>query len=453
MTILPADITPAMRTERAHAIASTFDLRHLPPDFLANPFPVYAHLREHAPVRWMPDGSLFLTRHADLTAVYRDAASFSSDKHIEFAPKFNVSPHGSPAHVAPLYEHHTTSLVFSDPPLHTRVRQLIMGALTRRAIADMESGLVQLVDGLLDTLAQRGHGDLIEDFAAAIPIEVIGNLLGVPMADRGPLRGWSLAILGALEPSLSSETHQRGNQSVLEMRDYLRGLVAERRRHPRDPQRDVLTRLIQGEGELGRLSEAELLHNCIFLLNAGHETTTNLIGNALVLWQEQPAAYAELLSLVTRLQADPGAQEQAWGRAVDEVLRLESSNQLGNRRALHDTHIAGVPVPAGTLVTLCIGAANRDPAVFAQPDTPNWQRDPNRHLAFGLGIHQCAGLSLARLEGRIALSRFVQRCPHYQLSAPPQRGGRARFRGFLRAPFVCASPVGIEKPPVSVHKK
>lgn len=447
MTVTSTDITPPMTHERAQAIAHAFDLRHLPPDFLANPFPVYAHLRAHEPVRWMPDGSLFLTRHADLTTVYRDATTFSSDKHIEFAPKFNVPPYatagtsGRDTPVAPLYAHHTTSLVFSDPPLHTRVRQLMMGALTRRAIADLEAGLVQWVDGLLDALARRGQGDLIEDFAAAIPIEVIGNLLGVPVADRGPLRGWSLAILGALEPALSREQHHLGNQSVLDMLDYLRELVAERRRHPRDPQRDVLTRLIQGEvqgeGELGRLSEAELLHNCIFLLNAGHETTTNLIGNALVLWQEQPAAYEQLWRGVHALAHDPVAYEQAWGRAVDEVLRLESSNQLGNRRALRDTQLAGVPVPAGTLVTLCIGAANRDPAVFAQPDTPDWQREPNRHLAFGLGIHQCAGLSLARLEGRIALSRFVQRFPRYRLSAPPQRGGRARFRGFLRAPFVC----------------
>jgi cytochrome P450 len=310
-----------------------------------------------------------------------------------------------------------------------------MGALTRRAIADMDTGLVQLVEGLLDRLQAQGGGDLIEDFAAAIPIEVIGNLLGVPHNDRGPLRDWSLAILGALEPSLTPEQHTRGNQAVTEMLEYLATLVERRRQQPGDPQRDVLTRLIQGESEHGRLSEAELLHNCIFLLNAGHETTTNLIGNALVLWQEQPEAYADLLALVNQHAAEPPALEALWARAVDEVLRLESSNQLGNRRALRDATVGGVHVPAGTLVTLCIGAANRDPAVFPNPHAPDWNREPNRHLAFGLGVHQCAGLSLARLEGRIALSRFVQRFPGYRLSAAPQRGGRARFRGFLRAPF------------------
>lgn len=435
MTVQPADITPPMTPERAAAIGVSLDLRQLPTDFLFNPYPVYAWLQANDPVRRMPDGSLFLSRHADLTAVYRDAATFSSDKQVEFGPKFNVTPHGTAEQPAPLYLHHTTSLVFSDPPLHTRVRQLIMGALTRRAIADMESGLVQLVDGLLDRLEARGGGDLVEDFAAAIPIEVIGNLLGVPLAERGPLRDWSLAILGALEPALTPEQHQRGNRAVTEMLDYLATLVARRREQPGDPQRDVLTRLIQGEGEHGKLSEAELLHNCIFLLNAGHETTTNLIANALVLWQEQPGAYADLLGLLNRHATDAEALEATWARAVDEVLRLESSNQLGNRRALRDTTVGGVHVPAGTLVTLCIGAANRDPAVFPNPHVPDWTREPNRHLAFGLGVHQCAGLSLARLEGRIALSRFVQRFPGYHLTAAPQRGGRARFRGFLHAPF------------------
>jgi cytochrome P450 len=425
-----------MPDARAQQIAQDFDLRSLPADFLANPYPVYSVLREQQPMRRMPDGSWLLTRHADLVAVYRDAASFSSDKHIEFAPRFNLPPHGSAEAPAPLYQHHTTSLVFSDPPLHTRVRRLLMGALTRRAIAEMEAGLVQLVDRLLDSLAGRGAGDLIEDYAAAIPVEVIGNLLGVPLAERGPLRAWSLAILGALEPSLSHDQHALGNRSVLEMLDYLRNLVERRRRQPGDPEHDVLTRLIRGDGPDEQLSELELLHNCIFLLNAGHETTTNLIGNALVLLQEHPAALDSLLRGLHGTRHQPEAQETLLTRAVDEVLRMESSNQLGNRRALRPVRVGGVDLPEGSLVTLCIGAANRDPAVFSQPGVPDLERDPNRHLAFGLGIHQCAGLHLARLEGRIALGRFLARFPGYRLSAPPVRGGRARFRGFLSAPVL-----------------
>ncbi|MFZ2986702.1 cytochrome P450, partial [Ideonella sp.] len=284
----PFAITPPLSPERVREIAASFDLRALPPDFYANPYPVYALLRETAPVRRMPDGSYFLTRYADLVAVYRDAQTFSSDKKVEFTPKYGEG--------APLLEHHTTSLVFNDPPLHTRVRKLIMGALTRRAITDMEPGLVTLVDSLLDAIEARGGGDLIEDFASAIPVEIIGNLLGVPHADRGPLRDWSLTILGALEPKLTPEQEALGNQSVSEFAAYLQTLVAERRKNPGDPEHDVLTRLIQGEENGEKLSETELLQNCVFILNAGHETTTNLIGNALVALQEWPDARAHLLS-------------------------------------------------------------------------------------------------------------------------------------------------------------
>jgi cytochrome P450 len=188
----------------------------------------------------------------------------------------------------------------------------------------------------------------------------------------------------------------------------------------------VLTRLIQGEAdEKGgeQLSEAELLQNCIFILNAGHETTTNLIGNGLVTLADWPGQRAALLR-------EPSLIESA----VEECLRYESSNQLGNRMTTVDTEIGGVAVARGTPVTLCIGAANRDPEQFPEPDRFDIRRDPNRHLAFGFGIHQCAGLSLARLEARIAIGRFVQRFPAYRLDGEPTRGGRVRFRGFAAVP-------------------
>jgi len=356
---------------------------------------------------------------------------------VEFSPKYNLPPY-DPAHPSPLFQHHTTSLVFNDPPLHTRVRKLIMGALTRRAIADMEPGLVKLVDGLLDAIEARGGGDLIEDFASAIPVEIIGNLLGVPHADRGPLRGWSLAILGALEPRISAEQLALGNQSVSDFTAYLTGLVNDRRRHPGDPEHDVLTRLIQGEEPGERLSESELLQNCVFILNAGHETTTNLIGNALVCLQEWPLQKADLLSKTKLLTHDSQGLEACLALAIDEFLRFESSNQLGNRRAVKACNVGGFALPEGAFVTLCIGAANRDPAQFPLPEELQLDRQDNRHLAFGFGVHQCAGLSLARLEGRVAVGRFLQRFPGYRLTAPPTRGGRARFRGFLRAPFALA---------------
>ncbi|MDQ0623208.1 cytochrome P450 [Paraburkholderia graminis] len=404
-------------TADAATLARNFDLRHLSPEFYANPYPVYHALRAHEPVKRMPDGSLFLTRFRDVQAVYRDPKTFSSDKTVEFRPKYGDSP---------LYTHHTTSLVFNDPPRHTRVRKLIAGALTARAIAAMEPGLVQLVDGLLDAAAERGRIDLIGDFASAIPVEIIGNLLDVPHAERAPLRDWSLAILGALEPSLTDAQFERGNRAVSEFVDYLRGLVARRRREPGDPQHDVLTRLIQGEAGGEQLSEEELLQNCIFILNAGHETTTNLIGNGLVTLTEWPDQRAALL-------AEPSLIESA----IEECLRYESSNQLGNRMTTVDTEIGGQPVARGTPVTLCIGAANRDPEQFAEPDRFDIRREPNRHLAFGFGIHQCAGLSLARLEARIAIGRFVRRFPSYRLDGQPTRGGRVRFRGFAEVPLLC----------------
>jgi len=366
-------------------------------------------------VHRLPDGSMFLTRYADLEHVYRDTATFSSDKKIEFKPKFGDSP---------LYEHHTTSLVFNDPPLHTRVRKIIAGALTPRAIAEMEPGLLSLVDALLDRIEAEGRADLIADFASAIPIEIIGNLLAVPRNERSPLRGWSFAILGALEPAPTAAMLDSGNQAVRDFLAFLTGLVADRRRRPGDPANDVLTRLLDPDLGGSQLSETELLQNCIFILNAGHETTTNLIGNGLQLLIEWPEQRRALLQ-------DP----ELIKTAVEEFLRFESSNQLGNRRTSVDTELGGIALPAGTLLNLCIGAANRDPSQFEDPDRLNIARKPNRHLAFGSGPHQCVGVNLARLEGRVAISRFIRRFPNYRPGGAPVRGGRARFRGFLSMPI------------------
>src|ERR1700724_3954594 len=244
----------------ARELAADFDLEKLTGEFYADPYPTYRALREHEPVKRLLNGSYFLTRYDDLVSAYKNTKLFSSDKKKEFSPKYGTSL---------LYEHHTTSLVFNDPPAHTRVRRLIMGALSPRAIAAMEPDLVALVDRLLDGLAAKGKVDLIDDFASAIPIEVIGNLLDVPHEEREPLRDWSLAILGALEPVVSPEAFARGNSAVKDFLAYLEDLVERRRAKPGNPDRDVLTRLIQGEENGERLTAKELLHNCIFLLNAG----------------------------------------------------------------------------------------------------------------------------------------------------------------------------------------
>jgi cytochrome P450 len=423
------NITPSINTSDAKKIAAELDLRNPPAAFYNNPYPVYAALREFEPVRRMPDGSVLITQYKDLVQVYKDAHTFSSDKKIEFTPKFGDAPH--------LLAHHTTSLIFNDPPLHTQVRQIMMGALTRRAIDQMETSLTELVSKLADNIEAQGGGDLIEDFAAAIPIEVIGNLLNIPHDAREPLRDWSLAILGALEPKISDTQAQRGDKAVAEFLEYLKLLVADRRANPGNPESDVLTRLIQGErSDNGqRLSENELLHNCIFILNAGHETTTNLIGNALVALEEWPSQKEMLNKRIAESAHDKSSLDDVLNIAVDEFLRFESSNQLGNRRATVDCVVGDVQLAKGTLITLCIGSANRDPTQFERAEEMDITRPNCKHLSFAFGIHQCAGLHLARLEGRVALQIFLQRFPNYKLIAAPTRGGRARFRGFLNAPF------------------
>ena len=404
----------------ARELSADFNLEKLTPEFYANPYPTYRALRENEPVKRMPNGSYFLTRYDDLVSAYKATKIFSSDKKKEFLPKYGDSL---------LYEHHTTSLVFNDPPAHTRVRRLIMGALSPRAIAEMEPDLIRLVDRLLDGLAARGDVELIEDFASAIPIQVIGNLLDVPMEEREPLRDWSLAILGALEPVISPEVFARGNEAVKDFLGYLEILVERRRAKPGNPERDVLTRLIQGEDNGERLTSRELLHNCIFLLNAGHETTTNLIGNGLVALSHYPQQKARLIENPAMIKT-----------AIEEMLRFESSNQLGNRMTVEPVELGGIALPAGTPVTLCIGAANRDPHQFADPENLDIGRTPNRHLAFGTGAHQCAGMALARLEGAIAISRFLARFPDYALNGEPVRGGRVRFRGFSGVPCQVGAP-------------
>jgi hypothetical protein len=392
--------------ERAAALA--FDLRELPDEFYEDPFPYYARLRRWDPVHREPDGSYFLTRYDDVVAVYQDHHRFSSDKRVEFAPKFGASP---------LYEHHTTSVVFRDPPDHTRIRKLFAPAFTPRALAALEPRVERLVDGLLDRAAARGGLDVVEDFAAALPVALIGDMLGVPGDERGPLRGWSLAILGALEPAPGADRLGAGNRAVEEFKDYLRRLVADRRRRPSTDPGEILSALLAAEDAGDRLTELELLHQCIFLLNAGHETTTNLIANAVVSLLEHPAEHA-------RLRAAPGL----LASAVEELLRYQSPNQLGNRRVVADVEVAGVPMPAGTLVTLGIGAANRDPAQFPDPDRLDLARAPNRHLAFITGIHACAGMWLARMEGRVAIGRLVARFAGLRAAGKPVRARRARFR-------------------------
>ena len=389
-----------------------FRLTAVPDDFFDDPYRYYIALREQDPVHELEPGSYFVSRYEDVVAIYRHAAA-SSDKKIEFKPKFGDSP---------LYEHHTTSLVFNDPPLHARVRGLIMGALNQRAIARMEAGVAQLVEGLLDGFAREI--DFIDAFAARIPVEVIGNLLDIPKDERAPLRAWSIAILSGLEPRPTPEMLERGNRAVLEFKDYLARLVEARRKQPGDYESDVLTRLILGERDGARLSTLELYHNCIFLLNAGHETTTNLIGNGLWLLLRHQEEFH-------RLKSNPALISSA----IEEMLRYEGPIQLNNRRLTSGMELGGKSLPEGTFITLGIGAANRDPRQFAHAERFDVARKPNRHVAFGHGDHACAGMNVARMEARIAFSRLLGKFSKIEPRGAPERDRRIRFRGFRRLPI------------------
>lgn len=394
-----------------------FDLANPPPDFIENPWPHYDRLLAETPVLPQPDGSVLISRHADLNAIYRDTTTYISNKKQAFAPKYGVG--------TPLYEHHTTSLVFNDPPLHTRVRRIITAALTPKALAELEPGLIATIDDLLDRMPSKP--DLITDYASAIPIQIIGNLLDVPVSERAPLRDWSLAILGALEPTLTAAQLARGHQAVADFKLYLQDLIARRRATPGNPDTDVLTRLIQGDDH-GQLTEIELIHNCIFILNAGHETTTNLIGSGLALLHDHPAQKAALEQSPDLITS-----------TVEEVLRYRSPNQFGNRETTTDVSLGGVGIPAGTNLHLCIGAANRDPEGFENPAVFDITRAPNRHLAFAAGPHVCVGLTLARMEGRIGIDRFLRRFSKFEIGSERVRGGRIRFRGYEALP-VTLSP-------------
>ena len=392
-----------------------FDLTNPPLDFPANPFPYYQALRERAPVHLSDNGNVLLTRYADVLTVYRDSTHFSSDKNREFKPKFGNTP---------LFDHHTTSLVFNDPPLHTRVRRAIMGALAPRVVTALEPDLRALVDKLIQRALRMGHFDGIDDFAACIPVEVIGNLLRIPDEEREPLRNWSLAILSALEPRPTDEQLSAGNAAVSEFLDYLERVVAHRKKHLSNDRGDLLSRLIKGSPKEQPLSHSELLHNCIFILNAGHETTTNLIGNGIALLLEHPQAANALRQSPKQLTL-----------AIEEMLRFQSPNQLGNRLCIADVRIGDVQLRAGTAVTLCIGAANRDPEIFSNPESFDHLRQPNPHLAFANGIHLCAGLNVARLEARVAIEALLQSMPSLRLAGIPEWTGRVRFRGYKHLPL------------------
>jgi cytochrome P450 len=386
-----------------------FDLLSLPADYVPRAYGYFAALREASPVHRNSDGSFILTRYDDMTEVYRDPGLWSSDKKIDFKPKFGDSP---------LYEHHTTSLVFRDPPDHTRIRKLFQAAFTRKALAALEPRIHQLVDTYLDELADRKKMEVVADFSFKLPVEVVCDMLGVPGSDRLLIRDWAIRILSALEPVLNREQFDAGCRAVEDFKSYLRDRIRERRANPAGARPgEILTALMEAEEDGEKLTELELLHQCIFLLNAGHETSTNMISHGVHEMLRHPGEIA-------RLQDDPSLIDSA----VEEILRYQAPIQINNRRATRDTELSGTALPAGSVVHLMLGAGNHDPAQFPDPERFDIARRPNRHLSFGLGVHICAGNSLARIEGKIAFGKLFQRFPTLRLESQARLSDRVRFR-------------------------
>ena len=388
-----------------------FDLRQPPTGFTDDPFPHYQALQVQGPLLRLPDDTVFVTQHHACLEVYQNSTLISDKEHL-FRPKFGQSP---------LYEHHTTSLVFNDPPYHARVRQTLVDALKPKRIQSTVDLLLPAVRQLIAEFSDQTEFDLLQGFAAKIPVMVICNLLGLPTSDRELLQRWSLSILGALEPSITPDQQAEGDQAVTDFLAYLRDFIADCKRGHGHPG-DVLDSLLHETND-GQLTELELLHNCIFLLNAGHETTTNLIANGI----HMLLAHADQLAKFDTL--DRQSNSRLVVSTVEEVLRYQSPNQLGNREVGHAVQISGQTLESGTQVVLGIGAANRDPQCFPEPQTFDIERSPNPHLAFAAGDHRCAGMALARIEARIALAELIHTLPRLRLSSEPAYRSRLRFRG------------------------
>jgi cytochrome P450 PksS len=371
------------------------------PAFKANPYPYFARLRAEAPVRQVTlrDGqhAWLVTRHDDVAAVLKDDR-FVKDKAHALTPDQAARQPWIPAAFRPLMR----NMLDSDPPDHTRLRTLVHKAFTPRLVEGLRPRVQALCDELLDAASARGRVDLIGDYALPLPTTIIAEMLGVPAGDRRRFHRWSKAIV-SIDPSAWGRL--KVIPSVLAFLRFIRHLVAARRAEPRD---DLLGALVTAEEAGERLSEDELLAMVFLLLVAGHETTVNLIGNGTLALLDHPEQRE-------RLRADPALIRSA----IEELLRYDGPLMTASERyPREDVPVAGVTIPRGGLVFAALASANRDERQFDRPDTLDLAREPNRHLAFGLGPHYCLGAPLARLEGQIAIATLLRRAPGLRLAAP-----------------------------------
>jgi len=365
------------------------------PEFLANPYPTYARLRAEDPVHHSPLDFWVLTRYEDVAAVLRDPRFIKEPLAPFVAARFGVAV---PSGVG-------LSMLDRDPPDHTRLRSLVSKAFTPRVVEGLRPRIQRIVDDLIARAEAAGSMDLIEEFAYPIPVNVICEMLGVPVEDHERFRGWSLDIARGLDSILlppESEVPRRSGAARHAIGEYFRELIAERRASPRG---DLLSALIAAEEAGDKLSEDELLATCILLLIAGHETTVNLIGNGTLALLRHPAE-------LRRLRETPGL----IASAVEELLRYDGPVQRTARIPSTDVTIGGRTIGKGEMVMPFIAAADRDPAQFPDPDRLDLARADNRHIAFGWGIHFCLGAPLARVEGQIAIGTLARRLPNLALA-------------------------------------
>jgi cytochrome P450 len=388
------------------------------PGFNADPFPHYHRLREADPVHQSPLGFWVLTRYEDCVAVLRDQrfgrAGFEG---------FLESVYGSPAG----YERLPRSMLFQDPPDHTRLRALVSRAFTPRVVEGLRPRIQQVVDGIIDRALDARSMEVIGDLAYPLPVTVISEMLGVPAGDRESIKGWSSDIarsLDAIGLQVDPDIVERGRAARRAIGDYFRQLLPERRRQPRN---DLLSLLIAAEEQGDTLSEGELLSTCILLYIAGHETTVNLIGNGLL-------ALLRHGDQLRRLREEPALAASA----VEELLRYDGPVQRTARITTTDVEIGGRAIDKGAMVVTVIGAANRDPAQFPEPDRLDLGRVDNRHIAFGFGIHFCLGAPLARLEGQVALGTLARRLPALALATETVEWRESQvLRGLKTLPITC----------------
>jgi pimeloyl-[acyl-carrier protein] synthase len=362
-----------------------------------DPYPAYGLLRERDPVHQPFPGIWILTRYRDAAALLRDPRGSSDRRKSEMYELFLQS---LPEPLDP--DELQPSMLFLDPPDHDRLRGLVHKAFTPRVVEGLRERIEAVVTRLLDRVGERGQWDVVADLAYPLPVTVICDMLAIPDGDRQDVRRWSLDLIYTIDPIIPPEALARAQKAGREFRGYLADLIAERRRRPGE---DLLSGLIAAEDEGQQLTEAELVSTCVLLLIAGHETTSGLVGNGTLALLRHP-------DQLRRLHEDPSLIRPA----MEELLRFDSPVQLTGRLMLEDVEIDGHLIAKGEDVVAIVGAANRDPAQFPDPDRLDLSRAENRHIAFGGGIHFCLGAHLARLEGRVAIGEMVRRFPHMELA-------------------------------------